>query len=77
MFKMGDNAGPTEKMALLRELVQEGVSFRSAQVGKVLFDKTAPTFDLKKYAKTFAAKMKKEGFSIKDLMEAVQAQKAV
>lgn len=76
LFKMSDNAGPTKNMETLRSLIEEETSFRSAKVQKELLGKDPAPFDLKAYAKRFAAKMDKEGFSFKDLMSEVQAVKA-
>ncbi|NOQ73228.1 MAG: hypothetical protein GQ574_14570 [Crocinitomix sp.] len=57
---LGDNAGPSEKMPLLRELTGESVSFRSKQVREVLFEAPEIVFDLDKWALTLARRMNKE-----------------
>lgn len=67
-IKMADNAGPTDKMAILRKMVEEGVSFRSQLVQKNLMDKSANPADLPKYAKAVMRKLDKEGWTIGELL---------
>ena len=59
-IKVGDNAGPSEKMPLLRGLIEEKVSFRSKIVREALFETPETEFDLDKWAMNVARKMNKE-----------------
>lgn len=65
-----DNAGYSEKMTILRELIEEGVSFRSNAIKERLLEKKKSEFDLKAYAKRLVNKLDKEGYTLKDLLEA-------
>ena len=64
----GDNAGVTEKMAILRDLVKAGESFRGKAVSEALFDKAAPDFDLHKYVKTVLKRLENNHVTLKDML---------
>lgn len=70
VIKVKDNAGPSDKMTLLREMVDEGVSFRSNAIRERLLEKEKPEFDLKAYASRLVKKLDKEGYTLKDLLDA-------
>ena len=72
LIKVASNAGPTDKMPILRELVAEGVSFRSNAVKERLMDKKATEFNLKAYAKRLQNKLAKEGCTVADLLDAFE-----
>ncbi len=77
-IKLGDNSGPSDKMPLLRGLVEERVSFRSKSVREVLFEAPEPVFDLDKWALTVARKMSKNGLTLAQLDNSIKnAQKSV
>jgi len=69
----GDNAGPSEKMPLLRGLIEHKVSFRSKDVREVLFEKVESEFDLDKWALTLARRMNKEHVTQARLDNAIKA----
>lgn len=64
----GANAGVTEKMEILRQLVKAGESFRSKGVAEALFDKPAPEFDLHKYVKTVLKRLDNNHVTLKDML---------
>lgn len=68
-----ENAAPTDKMAVLRVLVEEGVSFTSPRVKVELFDeeKEPTVFDMKKAAKSLAKRVKEANVSIEDMLSAL------
>jgi len=68
---LGDNAGPTEMMTTLRELVENKTSFRSQTVAKSLLGKEKPKFDLKRYVKTTFNKLDKENVNTEDFFKAI------
>lgn len=70
-IKVGENAGPTDRMPILRKLVEEGQSFRGKAVSDELLGKEPPKFDINKYAKTVMRKLEKEHMSLGDLLAAV------
>jgi len=70
---VGDNAGPSEKMPLLRGLIEHKVSFRSKDVREVLFEKVETEFDLDKWALTLARRMNKEHVTQARLDNAIKA----
>ena len=70
---VGDNAGPSDKMPLLRGLIEEKVSFRSKHVREVLFETVETKFDLGKYAMTVARRMNKEHVTQAQLDNAIKA----
>ena len=70
-IKMAENAGPTDMMPTLRKLVEEGQSFRSKAVSEELLKKEPPKADINKFAKSIVNKMAKEGWTLKDVLEAI------
>lgn len=71
VIKLDHNAGVTDKMPILRKLVEEGVSFRSKAVAEELFEKNEKPFDLPAYAKRLKAKLEKEHITVKQLLDAM------
>lgn len=71
IIKLGDNAGPTEKIDILRKLIEDGESFRGKAVSTELLKQEAKEFDLHGYAVNFYRKMNKEGFNMKDFLSEV------
>ena len=72
LIKLGDNAGPTEKMAILRKLVEDGESFRGKAVSEELLSRTPPKYDLHRATATFLKRAVKNA-SVGDIMKEMQA----
>jgi hypothetical protein len=58
-FKKTDKFGKTNKYALLCDLVNDGVSFRSKEVAEALLEHEAPAFDIQKAAAAYKRFIKK------------------
>lgn len=71
---LADNAGPTDKMPILKRLVEDQVSFRSTRVQEELLAKAKveAEFDLHKLALAFVKKMAKEEVSVASMMLALK-----
>jgi hypothetical protein len=82
-FKLGENFGATDKLDTLRQLVEDGVSIRSADAIKTAFEiQSQPaTWDHDRYVKIVAKKIidNNEGADtfLADVKAAVAAMKAV
>ena len=77
-IKLGDNAAPSDKMPLLRGLVEEKVSFRSKVVREALFEAPEPVFDKHKWAMNIARKMAKNNVTLAMLDNEIKsAQKTI
>ena len=72
LIKVGDNAGPTEKMDTLRQLVEAGESFRGKEVASQILAKEPPKYDLHRAAATFLKRAVKNA-SVGDIMKEMQA----
>lgn len=72
-INMANNAGPTEKMSVLRQLVKDGESFRGAAVSEQLLSKPAPDFDFHRWVANALKRMEREGKTIADLLREVEA----
>lgn len=73
-YKASKNAGPSEKMATLRDLCTAGESIYSNAVDEWLEieAKTPAEFDMAKYAARVAAKLDKEAVSEEEFLNAVK-----
>lgn len=68
-FIVGDNFGPTEKMSVLKDMVDNNVSFRSKTVSDALFERNETVKDeawRDKQIESFAKKMASAGFEPTD-----------
>ena len=72
-IKLGDNSAPSDKMPLLRGLVEEKVSFRSKVVREALFETPEPVFDKHTWAMTIARKMAKNNVTLAMLDNEIKA----
>lgn len=75
-FEKGGNAAPTEKLAILHQLVTDGVSFRSKEINDALFEQSETTFDLFKYMARVVKKLEKEEVTLDQAINAYNAAEA-
>lgn len=69
---MASNAGPTDLMPVLRDLVEAKVSFRGKEVQEQLLAKEPKPADFENYLKAVFRKVEKEHWSIVDLIAGIQ-----
>lgn len=75
-FEKGGNAAPTEKLAILHQLVADGVSLGSKDVSDALFEKEERAFDLFKYMSRVVKKLEKEEVTLDQAINAYNAAEA-
>lgn len=75
-IKMGNNAGVTDKMPILRKLVEDGESFRGKAVREHLFQKEDKPANINNYAKAMLRKIDKEVWTLAQVLNAVNEQTA-
>ena len=77
-IKLADNGGPSDKMQLLRELVEHKVSFRSKTIREVLFEQAETAFNVETWAMNVARKMSKNNLTLAQFDNAIKnAQKEI
>lgn len=69
---MAANAGPTDLMEDLRQLVADGCSFRGKEVQEIILAKEPKPADFANYLKAVFRKVEKEHWSVVDLIAGIQ-----